>query len=203
MQFRISALLAVAAAATTALAAPVDRVPLEKRDVPIEKCTKRASGYLTGAGNQKFAISKDGKHVVNAGSGSGGLKVEFQACNPNFTKYPNSGSGPYVGHIYVPKVKKCLQIPSYNPSSTYSLILEDCSFSDDSGQFAYNFLQKGSNYYWSGATFADGSLIQGDDTGCKNGLYGYQGLAGGAAQTSHYTSIACASGANVQPLLIK
>eukprot|EP01097_Dermamoeba_algensis_P011071 TRINITY_DN8438_c0_g1_i1.p1 TRINITY_DN8438_c0_g1~~TRINITY_DN8438_c0_g1_i1.p1 ORF type:complete len:203 (-),score=8.25 TRINITY_DN8438_c0_g1_i1:231-839(-) len=202
MHFRLSALLAVAAAATT-LAAPVDHVPLEKRDVPIEKCTKRTSGYLTGVGGQKFAISKDGKHVVNAGSGSGGLKVEFQACNPNFTKYPNSGSGPYVGHIYVPKVKKCLQVPSFNPSTTYNLLLEDCYYSDDSGQFAYNFLQKGSNYYWSGATFSDGSLIQGSDNGCTNGLFGYQGAEGGAPLTSHYTSVACASGANVQPFLIK
>jgi hypothetical protein len=48
----------------------------------------------------------------------------------------------------VPKVKKCLHVPSYNPAETYQLLLEDCYFSDDSGQFAYSFLQKGSNYYW-------------------------------------------------------
>ncbi|KAH7338795.1 hypothetical protein B0J17DRAFT_717240 [Rhizoctonia solani] len=156
----------VAAAASLAL-------PLSERDVGIEKCTKRTSGYLSGPGNQKFAISKDGKHVVYAGSGKGGLKVEFQECTPNFTKYPNSGNGPYVGHIYVPKVKKCLHVPSYN--GTYQLQLEDCYYSEDSGQFAYSFLQKGSDYYWSGATFGDGSLIQGEDDGCTKGLYGYQG----------------------------
>jgi hypothetical protein len=95
MQFR--SLTVLLAATSAALAAPVEHVPLDKRDVPIEKCTTTKSGYLTGAGNQKFAISKDGKHIVNAGPGSGGLKVQFQACSPNFTKYPNSGSGPYVG----------------------------------------------------------------------------------------------------------
>jgi len=200
MQFRSLAVLL--AAASTAIAAPVEHVALDKRDVPIEKCTTTKSGYLTGAGKQKFAISKDGKHIVNAGPGSGGLKVQFQACSPNFTKYPNSGSGPYVGHIYVPKVKKCLQVPSYNPGATYKLMLEDCYFSDDSGQFAYSFLQKGSQYYWSGATMADGSLIQGDDTGCTKGLYGYEGAAGGAAATSGYTSIACAETSNVQTFAI-
>jgi hypothetical protein len=50
---------------------------------------------------------------------------------------------------------------------------------------------------------ADGSLIQGDDTGCTEGLYGYEGAAGGAAATSKYTSIACASGANVRTFAIK
>ncbi|KDN44799.1 hypothetical protein RSAG8_05272, partial [Rhizoctonia solani AG-8 WAC10335] len=136
-------------------------LPLSERDVGVEKCTTRASGYLSGPGGQRFAISKakDTKHVVNAGSGEGGLKVEFQECTPNFTKYPNSGDGPYVGHIYVPEVKKCLHVPSYN--GTYQLLLEDCYYSEDSGQFAYSFLQKGSNYYWSGATFGDGSLVQG------------------------------------------
>jgi len=195
--------LSMLLAATAVLAAPVEHVPLDKRDVPTEKCTTRTSGYLTGAGNQKFAISKDGTHVVNAGPGSGGLKVQFQACSPNFTKYPNSGSGPYAGHIYVPKVKKCLQVPSFNPASTYKLMLEDCYFSDDSGQFAQTFLQKGSNYYWSGATMADGSLIQGSDTGCTNGLYGYQGAGSGAAVASGYTGIACASVANTQAFKIK
>jgi hypothetical protein len=95
MLFRPCSILLVAGAATT-LAAPVKRV-LDERIVPTETCTKRTSGYLTGAGGQEFAISEDGKHVVYAGSESGGLEVEFQPCNPNFTKWPNSGDGPYVG----------------------------------------------------------------------------------------------------------
>ncbi|KAF8713614.1 hypothetical protein RHS03_00444, partial [Rhizoctonia solani] len=185
----------LAATATLAL-------PLEKRDVPIEKCTERTSGYLSGPENQKFAISKDGKHVVYAGSGKGGLKVEFQECTPNFTKYPNSGDGPYVGHIYVPEVKKCLHVPSYNPGKTYQLLLEDCYYSGDSGQFAYSFLQKGSDYYWSGATMGDGSLIQGDDTGCTEGLYGYQGDADGA-RNKGYSTVACATSSNVKTFTIK
>lgn len=53
-----------------------------------------------------------------------------------------------AGHIYVPKVKKCLEVPSYDPGSTYKLLLKDCYYSDDSGQFAQSFLQKGSKYYW-------------------------------------------------------
>ncbi|CAE7213369.1 unnamed protein product [Rhizoctonia solani] len=193
MLFRtFSALLAMA----TALA-----LPLSERDVGIEKCTKRTSGYLSGSGNQKFAISKDGKHVVYAGSGKGGLEVEFQECTPNFTKYPNSGDGPYVGHIYVPKVKKCLHVPSYN--ETYQLLLEDCYYSEDSGQFAYSFLQKGSNYYWSGATYGDGSLIQGADSGCTEGLYGYQGNACGPVRTKGYSAVACASGSDVKAFNIE
>lgn len=48
----------------------------------------------------------------------------------------------------MPKVKKCLQVASYNPGTTYKLMLDDCYYSDDSGQFAYSFLQKGSKYYW-------------------------------------------------------
>ncbi|KAG8739891.1 hypothetical protein FRC10_005025 [Ceratobasidium sp. 414] len=200
MQFRSLAVLLAAASAT--LAAPVERVALDKRDVPIEKCKTTKSGYLSGVGTQKFAISKDGKQIVNNGPGSGGLKVEFQACSPNFTKWPNSGKGPFVGHIYVPKVKKCLEVPSYNPSTTYKLLLKDCYFSDDSGQFAQSFLQKGSKYYWSGATYGDGSLIQGEETGCTKGLYGYEGAAGNAAATSGSTSIACASGSNVRTFAI-
>ncbi|KAG8759301.1 hypothetical protein FRC12_009811 [Ceratobasidium sp. 428] len=200
MQFRSLAVLLAAAGA--ALAAPVEHVALDKRDVPTEKCTKIKSGYLSGVGSQKFAISKDGKYIVNAASGTGGLKVEFQACSPNFTKWPNSGSGPYVGHIYVPKVKKCLEVPSYNPGTTYKLLLNDCYYSDDSGQFAQSFLQKGSKYYWSGATFGDSSLIQGDDTGCTKGLYGYEGAAGNAAATSGRTSIACATTPNTRTFAI-
>ncbi|CAE6370103.1 unnamed protein product [Rhizoctonia solani] len=174
--------------------------PLSKRDVGVEKCTKRTSGYLTGAANQKFVISKDGKHVVYVAPGKGGLEVEFQECTPNFTKYPNSGDGPYVGHIYVPKVKKCLHVPSYN--ETYQLLLEDCYYSEDSGQFAYSFLQKGSNYYWSGATFGDGSLIQGKESGCTEGLYGYQGSGYGSARTEGYAAVACASDSDVKPFQI-
>jgi hypothetical protein len=49
----------------------------------------------------------------------------------------------------------------------------------------------------------DGSLIQGDDTGCKNGLYGYQGAEGGAARKSGYSTVACASSPNVQVFKIK
>ncbi|KAG8719074.1 hypothetical protein FRC09_011660 [Ceratobasidium sp. 395] len=201
MQFRSLAVLL--AATGVALAAPVEHVALDKRDVPIEKCTKMKSGYLTGPGQQQFTIAaSDGEHIVNYGPGPGGLKVEFQACTPNFTKWPNSGKGPYVGHIYVPKYKKCLEVPSYNPGKTYKLLLKDCYYSDDSGQFAQSFLQKGSDYYWSGATFGDGSLIQGDDTGCTEGLYGYEGAAGNAAATSRYTSIACATAPNVRTFAI-
>ncbi|KAJ1302607.1 hypothetical protein OPQ81_002924 [Rhizoctonia solani] len=191
--------------ATTAVALSL---PLSERDVPVEKCTKRASGYLTGPGNQKFVIAKDGKHVVYAGSAGPqskkrGLEVEFQECTPNFTKYPNSGDGPYVGHIYVPKVDKCLHVPSYNPNTTYQLLLEDCYYSSDSGQFAYSFLQKGSDYYWSGATFGDGSLVQGEDTGCTKGLYGYQGEEDGKARTKGYSTVACASGSGVKTFKIE
>ncbi|QRW09201.1 hypothetical protein RhiLY_08200 [Ceratobasidium sp. AG-Ba] len=200
MQFR--SLAAILALAGVALAAPVEHVALDKRDVPIEKCTTIKSGYLSGVGSQKFAISKDGKRIVNAGSGKGGLKVEFQACSPNFTKWPNSGSGPYVGHIYVPKVKKCLEVPSYNLGTTWNVLLKDCYYSDDSGQFAQSFLQKGSQYYWSGATFGDGSLIQNQDVGCKKGLFGYKGAANNAAVTSGSTTVACASGTNVRTFAI-
>ncbi|QRW08328.1 hypothetical protein RhiLY_07327 [Ceratobasidium sp. AG-Ba] len=170
---------------------------LEKRDVPVEECSTTKSRILTGVGGQKFAIGDDGKHVVNVGSGEGGLNVEFQACNPNFNKWPNSGDGPFAGHIYVPEANKCLHVPSYNPNTTYELLLEDCYFSHDSGQFAYSFLQKGSDYYWSGATFGDRSLIQGGDTGCQDGLYGYEGGSENAVATSGCTTIACASGSNV------
>lgn len=98
MQFR--SLAVVLAVAGASLAAPVEHVAIDKRDVPIEKCKTIKSGYLSGVGTQKFAIAKDGEHIVNAGPGKGGLQVQFQSCSPNFTKWPNSGSGPYVGESF-------------------------------------------------------------------------------------------------------
>ncbi|KAB5593210.1 putative effector protein [Ceratobasidium theobromae] len=192
-----STALLVAAIAATTLAAPI-----AERIVGTETCTKRTSGYLTGANGQKFAISKDGSRVVNANSGSGGLEVEFQSCDPNFNKWSNSGDGPYGGHIYVPRANKCLHVPSYNPNVTYKLELQDCYYSNDSGQFAYNFLQKGSDYYWSGATMSDASIIQGQDNECSDGLFGYQSGEGGAVKTSGTAVVACASGKNVQTFKI-
>jgi hypothetical protein len=52
----------------------------------------------------------------------------------------------------VPKVDKCLLVPSYNPGVTYELLLDECWRSHDSGQFANSFLQKGSDYYWVSVT---------------------------------------------------
>ncbi|KAB5593211.1 putative effector protein [Ceratobasidium theobromae] len=192
----------VACAALT-LAAPVELLP-GTRDVPTETCTKRTSGYLTGKGGQKFAISKDGKHVVYAGSSStsSGLEVEFQECNPNFTQWSKPGNGPHVGHIYVPAVGKCLHVPSYEAGNTYSLLLDKCYYSHDSSQFALYFMQDGSNYYWSGATTSDGSSIQGKEDGCKSGLYGYQGAVHGAAKKSGQATVACNSNPNVMAFMI-
>ncbi|CAE6343992.1 unnamed protein product [Rhizoctonia solani] len=184
--FPLSALLA-----TTALAAPV------KRDVPVQNCVKLTSGSLVGADGQQFSLSDDKTAVTYAGNNQTSFLVEFQSCDPNFTKYPNSGDGPYAGHIMVVSEQKCLEVPSYENygSETYPLLLKDCYYSSDSGQFAFTFLKRGDDYYWSGATMSDGSLIQNGEQGCTDGLFGYKSGDNNALVDSGSVNVACASSA--------
>ncbi|KAH7338793.1 hypothetical protein B0J17DRAFT_658506 [Rhizoctonia solani] len=189
--------LSVLLAATT-LAAPV------KRDVPVQNCVMVASGSLVGAGGQQFYLSDDKTRVTYAGDNSTSFLVEFQSCDPNFTKYPNSGDGPYAGHIMVVSEQKCLEVPSYenygNP--TYPLHLKDCYYSSDSGQFAFTFLKKGDDYYWSGATMSDGSLVQNGEQGCTDGLFGYKTGDNNAFVNSGNVDVTCASGTDAKAFKI-
>jgi len=190
--YPLSALLAA-----TTLAAPV------KRDVPVQNCVLLASGSLVGAGGQQFYLSDDKASVTYAGSNQTSFLVEFQSGDPNFTKYPNSCDGPYAGHIMVISEQKCLEVPSYENygSETYPLRLKDCYYSSDSGQFAFTFLKKGDDYYWSGATMSDGSLIQNGEQGCTDGLFGYQTGENNALIDNGGAKVACA-GSNAQAFRI-
>ncbi|KAF8713842.1 hypothetical protein RHS03_00442, partial [Rhizoctonia solani] len=191
-------LSALFAATTTALAVPV------KRDVPVENCVMLTSGSLVGEGGQQFYLSEDKQGFTYAGNNQTSFLVEFQSCDPNFTKYPNSGDGPYAGHIVVVSEQKCLEVPSYENygSATYPLRLTDCYYSSDSGQFAFTFLKKGDNYYWSGATMSDGSLIQNGEQGCTEGLFGYKTGENNALLDSGSVSVTCASGPDAKAFQI-
>ncbi|CAE6370138.1 unnamed protein product [Rhizoctonia solani] len=194
LYFPLSAILAA-----TTLAAPV------KRDVPVQNCVKLTSGSLVGADGQQFYyLSDDNTGIGYAGNNQTSLLVEFQSCDPNFTKYPNSGDGPYAGHIMVVSEQKCLEVPSYENygSETYPLRLTDCYYSSDSGQFAFTFLKKGDDYYWSGATMSDGSLIQNGEQGCTDGLFGYKAGENNALIGAGSVNVACASGAEAKAFRI-
>jgi len=188
-----TSLLTVFVAALAVSAAPVVRI------VPTEICTTKLSGYLTGGSgtgvNQTFGVAASDSTHITYSSSKKSLKVDFQVCNPNFSGYPNKNNI-FAGHLYVPSLKKCLAVPSSNGQSTsYDLLLQDCDYSSDSGQFESSFLLSGSKIYWSGATSYDGSLIQNKAT-CPKGLLGFQGSGAKAPLTKGFAKVVCATDKN-------
>lgn len=144
--------------------------PIDKRDVPISKCTKIAEGPLRTANGHTLQIANG--ELVYGGS----LHVEFQSCQPNFGQFDGNNGTPVGGHIYVPSVGKCL---TANPDSSgssggppFTFGLSDCYYSDDSGQVFSNFVKKSNGkIYYVGTTQADRDNIFWGSV-CPSGFFG-------------------------------
>jgi hypothetical protein len=181
----LSAIVISALAIAGVQAAPV------ARDVPTSKCTTIASGQLKTTNGHTF------EYATSELRFGGSLEVEFQSCQPNFGGYDGKDGRPIGGHIYVPEAKKCLTAYPSNTGPPFKFNLDNCYFSDDSGQVYSNFIkQSDGKIYYVGINQADGSeIFWGDE--CSSGYFGVSSSA-----TSGVAEFSCVNNGHVIGLTI-